>query len=418
MNLEPGGVVRRILLHIALGGTILLAILIGALAVEHARPLSLPSPTGPFAVGRVVEDWVDSTSTDPLAPRDSMRATTPRELLVWIWYPAAGNRGTAGTDYVPAALRRPGSSRAPLLFRLLTRDPSKVRAHSQPNAPLAPSRRTYPVVVMRAGASAPVVNYSTLAEDLASHGYVVVAFDAPYRTSLVTFPDGRVIARTPANNPELAFGSPDSARLINGLLSAWTSDIGFVLDRLNRVAAVDAGGRFAGRLTLTDIGAFGHSLGGVEAAQFCAHDVRCGAAMDIDGAPVGQMLRDTIRHPFMFLLSDHGDATDAESRDIIAAIRSIYGRLPADSRVMATIRGANHFTFSDDGALLKSGMVRWTMRRFGALHIDGERQLAITAYCLRSFFDAYLVGSGAPPPTMASPDYPELLLTPTVARAR
>jgi hypothetical protein len=31
----------------------------------------------------------------------------------------------------------------------------------------------------RAGASAGVVGYSTLAEDLASHGYVVVGFDAP-----------------------------------------------------------------------------------------------------------------------------------------------------------------------------------------------------------------------------------------------
>jgi len=41
------------------------------------------------------------------------------------------------------------------------------------------------------------MNYSTLAEDLASHGYVVVAFDAPYRTGQVVFPDGRVIARTP-----------------------------------------------------------------------------------------------------------------------------------------------------------------------------------------------------------------------------
>jgi hypothetical protein len=35
---------------------------------------------------------------------------------------------------------------------------------------------------MRGGASAPVANYSTLAEDLASHGFVVVGFDAPYRT--------------------------------------------------------------------------------------------------------------------------------------------------------------------------------------------------------------------------------------------
>ena len=36
-------------------------------------------------------------------------------------------------------------------------------------------------------ASAGVVNSSTLAEDLASHGYVVVGFDAPYRTGFVAY---------------------------------------------------------------------------------------------------------------------------------------------------------------------------------------------------------------------------------------
>jgi len=55
---------------------------------------------------------------------------------------------------------------------------------------------------MRAGASAEVWNYSTLAEDLASHGYVVVGFDAPYRTNVVVS-RRRVMRRRPENNPEL-----------------------------------------------------------------------------------------------------------------------------------------------------------------------------------------------------------------------
>jgi len=35
------------------------------------------------------------------------------------------------------------------------------------------------VVIMRGGGFSRSVDYSTLAEDLASHGYVVVGFDAP-----------------------------------------------------------------------------------------------------------------------------------------------------------------------------------------------------------------------------------------------
>ena len=72
------------------------------------------------------------------------------------------------------------------------------------------------------------------------------------------------------------------------------------------------------------------------------------------------------------------------------------------------IRGANHFTFSDDGALLKSRVVRRTLRILGMLHIDGRRQIAITNYCLRTFFDAYLKGEGVSRPEISSPTYPEI----------
>src|SRR5262249_28356102 len=107
-----------------------------------------------------------------------------------------------------------------------------------------------PVVIMRGGASSGVLNYTALAEDLASHGYVVVGFDAPYRTGRVVFPDGRVIAETPENNPELCAG-PARDPCINRLLAAWTADIGFVLDRLDRLNATDPSGRFTGRLDMT-----------------------------------------------------------------------------------------------------------------------------------------------------------------------
>jgi len=44
----------------------------------------------------------------------------------------------------------------------------------------------------------------------------------------------------------------------------------------------------------------------------------------------------------------------------------------------------------------------------GLVHIDGRRQLAITAYCIHSFFDAYLKESGASQLKISSPLYPEI----------
>ncbi|HEX3553114.1 MAG TPA: family membership [Thermoanaerobaculia bacterium] len=388
-------------------GVLGIGALLGALWLEHGTEVTLPAPTGPFAVGRTTSVWADDGASDPLAPV----AGTKRELLVWIWYPAAAGQSAAVMDdYLPAQWRAAGAraNRSAPIMRWLTRDPSKVHAHSLRNAGVSPQQPSYPVVILRAGASAPVVNYSTLAEDLASHGYVVVGFDAPYRTSVIVFPDGRVIARTPENNPELVAGQ-EFIRRANKLLAAWTGDIAFVLDRLARLNTSDASGKLTGRLDMTRVGVFGHSFGGAQAAQFCHDDARCKAGIDVDGAPLGSVVREGIHQPFMFLLSDHGDlSSDAEGRQIRADIQSIYDRLPADGRLRLAIRGANHFTFSDDGAVLKSHVLRGALRVFGKLGIDGRRQLAVTAYCVHSFFDAYLKGASGSRLKISSPLYPEI----------
>jgi pimeloyl-ACP methyl ester carboxylesterase len=191
-------------------------------------------------------------------------------------------------------------------------------------------------------------------------------------------------------------------------LAAWTADIGFVLSRLEELDAGDASSRFTGRLDMSRVGVVGHSFGGAAAALFCQQDTRCKAGVDIDGAPHGSVIQSGLRQPFLFLLSDHSRETDPESQRILANIRSIYDRLPVDTRLRVAIRGANHFVFGDDGALLKSRLVRGALRLLGKLGIDGDRQLAVTAYCLRSFFDAHFKQGGASRPEIPSPLYPEL----------
>jgi len=390
-----------------------IAALLVSVWLEHRTPDTLPAPTGAFAVGRALYDWADDQTLDTLAPAPG----TKRELLVWIWYPAAGGpSGAAVDDYLPAQMRAPAlPASGQLIFRLLsrvfgllTRDLSKVHGHSLRNADVSSQQRSYAVVIMRAGASLEVWNYSTLAEDLASHGYVVVGFDAPYRTGVVVFPDGRVMRRTPENNPEL-FSGEELTLLANRLLAAWTGDTAFVVDRLEQLNASDPSGKFTARLDMTRVGVFGHSFGGATAAQFCSQDSRCKAAIDVDGSLHGSVIQAGIHKPFMFLLSGHGDfSSDPEIRQIQTDIQSVYDRLPADGRLRISIRGANHFTFSDDGALLKSYVMRGVLRGLGKLSIDGRRQLAVTAYCVHSFFDSYLKGAGASQLKISSPLYPEI----------
>jgi len=410
--------IRRIVKGLAvLAALVVLGIcmLLAALWLEHRTTVTFPTPTGPFAVGRAIYDWVDDKQAETLAPVPG----TKRELLVWIWYPAVSGQSAVAMDfYVPVAQRAPAPPGDPSFnwiqrllirfFQLLTRDSTNVRSHTSRNTDPSPEQRWYPVVILRGGASSGVLNYSTLAEDLASHGYVVVGFDAAYRTGRVVFPDGRVIGRPSQNNPELMVGRPDQADRLNKLFAAWLADIGFVLDRLERLNASDDSGRFTGRLDMTRVGVFGHSFGGAQAAQFCHDDSRCKAGIDVDGAPFGGVIHAGIPRPFMFLLSDHGRSSDPESRRIQADIQSIYDRLPPDKRVRVAIRGANHFLFSDDGALFKSRILLRILRVVGRVGIDGRRQLAVTVYCVHTFFDAYLKGTGVSRFEISSPQYPEI----------
>jgi dienelactone hydrolase len=396
MSVPPRRLFTRLIFKgFALLSVLFVAVLFGSLRIEHTIEVTLPAPTGPFPVGRANFDWTDPATPDTLAPVPG----TKRELLVWIWYPS-GSSGTMD-DYQPAAFRAQAEhTRGALMGKFLTRDLSKVHAHSIRDPEVSPRERSYPVIILRGGASSEVTNYSTLAEDLASHGYIVAGVDAPYRTGLVVFPDGRVMTRTPANNPELC-----APRCIDKLMNAWTSDIGFALDRLEQL---NGAGKFAGRLDMTRVGVFGHSFGGAQAAQFCHDDSRCKAGIDLDGQPFGSVIQEGLKQPFLFVLTDHGDASDPVSRQILANIQSIYDRLPPQGRLRLAIRGANHFLFSDDGALLKSHIVMRTLRLFGLIGIDGRRQLAVTAYCVHTFFDAHLKGDGPSRLSLDSALYPEI----------
>ena len=298
MKRTLGSWVKRIgiwLARAAFVGVIGVLLLLALLWRERNQSLELPIPSGPFAVGRAIYDWTDDAKLDTLAPVPG----TKRELLGLISYPSAAGQSVAMDDYVPTHMRAPTEPARGVVrlltgvMGLLTRDESKVHGHSIRDADVSPQQRSYPVVIMRAGASAGVLAYSTLAEDLASHGYVVAGFDAPYRTSVVVFPDGRVMRRTPENNPELCAEKEQAqqAGCMSKLMTAWTSDIAFVLDQLERLNRSDAPGKFTGRLDLTRVGVFGHSLGGATAAQFCHDDSRCKAGIDVDGQPFGSVVQ-------------------------------------------------------------------------------------------------------------------------------
>jgi len=373
-----------ILLIVALLG---IATLIGLVRWEHGAEMTLPAPTGPFAVGRTTFVWTNEALTDDLSPE----AGTKRTVFAWMWYPASRSETDAPAPYLPPAWRQAQmDSLGTLMREFLNRDTARIRTNSVVDPTVSPAQPSYPVVIMRPGGGALTTDFTTLAEDLASYGYFVVGFDAPYRSSVVVFPDGRVVTRVSANNPE-TMGYAQAQQLANRLLPMWTTDAAFVVDQLERLNASDASGRFAHKLSMTRLGVFGHSFGGATALQFCHDDSRCKAGMDIDGMPFGSVVREGAAQPFLLLLSDHSkEAASVEGREVIGDIHAVYDHLRS-SRHVAMIRGANHFTFSDQMVVKNSLFIRAFLLATGGP--GALRGLAIARAYVHTFFDVYLKGA-------------------------
>ena len=398
------GFLLKAILAIFLCAVAGLAGILALLKLEHNSETLLPVPSGHFSVGRVSYAWLNAAQSEDLAPA----AETKREVVAWIWYPSANPASAPRAEYLPAAWRVAEAQYSGVLMtQFFTRDLSLVRAHSAANPAVSPERQSYPVVIMRAGSGALTTDYTTLAEDLASHGYIVVGFDAPYRTCVVVLPNNRVIFRPPANDPE-TLNPERQNRLIEKLLPMWTNDTKFVVSQLERLNAADSSDRFTGRLDLGRLGIFGHSFGGATALQFCHEDARCRAGIDLDGAPYGSVVREGVAQPFLFLLSDHGAASAAEDRAVMSALGSIYDRLP-NGRLFISIRGANHFSFSDQ-MLLKSHLVIGLLRTFGIGALEAQRGFAINSTYIHTFFDVYLKGEPTTALTALPQKYHEVQL--------
>jgi dienelactone hydrolase len=397
---------------LSLAGVLALAVVLAATWLEHRIPMELPKPSGPFAVGRTTFHWTDPGHADEFAPV----AGTPRELVAWVWYPAAPGSGGTPAEYLPRAWREALARNGGVLMSdFLTRDLSRVRVHSIENVDLSAAQAKYPVVILRAGLAAQVTGYTVLAEDLASRGYVVVGPDAPYRTTVVVFPDGRVVMRPPRYNLELL---RESARedFAARLLQMWTADLRLAIDRLTELNAAPSG-RFAGRLDMEHLGVVGHSLGGATAAQFCHLAARCKAGIDLDGALYGPEITDGLQKPFMFVLEDHHKLSGAEVLTVLTRIQSLYEHLPTDSRLKISLAGSNHFSFTDQ-ILLKSPLLLGTMRRVGIVgRLEGARGLAITADYVSTFFDVHLKGADPAALQALASRYPEVRIEQTAAAA-
>jgi predicted dienelactone hydrolase len=179
-------------------------------------------------------------------------------------------------------------------------------------------------------------------------------------------------------------------------LKRQTDDDLFVLDQLQSMNG-DAKSPFYGRVDANTAGAFGHSFGGAVAAQVCYLDPRIRAALDLDGSLFGEVQREGLHKPFMFISEDATQHTreevarmNMESRIDAALDQSDAAMVRKSGGFRIFLHGSTHASFTDRA--LFSPFKKFS----GAGEIPPRRQFFIINQIALAFFDQALKGKPSP----------------------
>jgi len=356
---------NRKLLAVAVAAGLLLPAVTMTTAAHANTDLALPRPTGSHSVG-ATNLWLKDTSrADTWVPEQPYR-----ELMVTVWYPTDAKRGTTVRYMTPE-----DSTTLLAGKHIEVDDPtifSKVRTNALRDATPAGKKHTLPLVVLSPGFTMPRMTLTTVAEDLASHGYVVAGIDHTGETHSVTFPDGHVAGCT-------ACALDDDRSFWDRLYPGRAEDVSFVLDRLTGPRPAWRGSSL---IDATRIGMAGQSAGGAATLAAMVRDPRIDAGLDLDGGNSGNdplIPASGFAKPFMIISQPrHTPATDP-------MLGADYAGLTGWKRWMS-VAGAEHESFGDVALLAD-----WIGLDFGAT-IDTLRGIEITRRLDGAMFDQFLRG--------------------------
>ncbi len=359
----------------------------------------LPEPTGPYPAGSTSLWLKDTSRSDPW-----VAGVTVRELMVSLWYPAVPSDGRRARYMTPAEseLLLAGAGVTGVPQDLL----STVRTNAVSDATPAGIERSLPLVVLSPGFKNPRSTLTALAEDLASHGYVVAGIDHTYESYATAFPDGRVTTC-------LAREAPRRDRW-EKVVAGRAADVSFVLDELTGAHPAWPG---AALIDPSRIGMAGHSIGGAAAIAAMLADSRIRAGIDMDGATVAQIPDEGLSRPFLFLGKQSSYTPGRQSLDIPrkpgpAITWERDWKLLTGWKRWLLVAEAVHASFTDLGLLADQAGLD-----IGA-GIPGSRSLDITRAYVRAFFDQHLRGKPQSLLDQPSRRYPEVTFCSPEAETR
>ncbi|WP_367125167.1 alpha/beta hydrolase family protein [Streptomyces phytohabitans] len=384
--------------------------------------LSLPRPTGPYAVGTTELHLVDKDREDP------WDASRQRELMAGVWYPARHGSGSEQAPYMrPGAAKVFARGAAEVLEQPVgTVDWAATRTHARLDAEVSPRAGRAPVVLFSPGGFNERALGTSAAAQLASEGYVVVTIDHPGEAHAVEFPDGRVVEPS----PELA-QIKDQAEQWRRMLDVRVADTHFVTSQLRALTRgnnPDAEGRTLPRgleraMDMSRVGMFGHSMGGMTTAEAMGGDAGIDAGADLDG-PLGlswtdpaKMLpvaRNGLDRPFLFMgtrLYREDESVAPHTHRESPSWKSFWEHSPGWKRDLWWPKAA-HNSLTDYQSLLpqvdRVHELPDGLRENMIGSVDPERSARSQQTYLTAFFDHHLRGRDRPVLDGPSPRHPDV----------
>jgi dienelactone hydrolase len=337
-------------------------------------------------------------------------------MPIQLWYPAPRHTEGARARYVGPSLA------AALLAQdyygldsQLLRTWPRVLTHSYVDA--RPLAGFHPAVTLSPGLGVSRVNYTSLAEELASYGYIVIGLDLPME-GFTVLPSGAI-----SSADDDSANASDDAAVQRRQVSTWAADISFVLDRLQNGKVSGRAAAVARGIDWRRVGAFGHSSGGLISIEACGHDRRLRACVNLDGGvldphgdPIADFVSAGLKKPSLFLMerpvySDedlarrHRTRASYETQDtVITATMEHLQHGALGPFYLAHVTGTGHFSFSDGPFTMPT-----TITRFGGRIIDANRGWQLITTTVRTFFDEYLSTAREASLVRLTKTFPELV---------
>jgi dienelactone hydrolase len=351
--------------------TLLGLFLFAALNLSLYLQLELPETTGAYAVGRTIFRWVDLSRPEVLTEN----LNDHRELTALVWHPAELGTGKEAGYFPDISALSDTLIESGEVERWEVLGLSFIRSRSPFDAEPLKAGAPFPVVILSPGNGTNIEFYSSLASEIASHGYIVVGLNHPYDVPAVLLSDGSIAGYDKA---QWALKPGAHQKYTQERITVRTQDVLFALDQLTRLNS-DSNKPFAGILDLDSIAVAGHSLGGITASEACKADPRFKACLSFDGLLQGGPFsaEETMvppPQPFLFLTKE----TQLHPK-IIQAFES------TTESYWVVIHGASHDSFTD-GPLLRPSLL--------LVPNQADRFMSVIQKYTVAFLDQTLRGEG------------------------